>query len=157
MKKLMFLCGFLLVAGLSANAQDAVKKSCKKTCAKTCTKKAAASTTADVLNDDATRVASVIMTAEAAADANEMVEKRVCDKTGAVSFYEKSVCAHSGSVSWAEVEYCTKSNKFTRVASASMERDASAAETAGTAKAAAKKSCKKSCAKTCASKKKAQS
>jgi hypothetical protein len=150
MKKLLFLMGFVLVAGLSANAQDAAKKSCSKRCAKTCLKN---SKTAMTSTDDATtKVASVIMTADAAAEADEMVQKRVCDKSGAVSFYQKSVCSHSGNVSWSEVEYCDKSQQFTKVAAASMER-ASADDAAQTAAPAAKKkSCAKSCAKTCSKK-----
>lgn len=149
MKKGLFLFGFVLLASVSMNAQDVAKKSCSKKCAKTCEKKASAA-----VLDSETKVASAIMTAEAAAEADEAIQKRVCPTSGAVSFYQKSVCEHSGNVSWAHVEYCIKTNKFTKVASASMERDAEVMEEApeSAAKATTKKSCAKKCAKTCGSK-----
>ena len=153
MKK-MFLFGCLFLGlGLSANAQEA-KKECSKPCAKTCTKTAAATTEADVQ----TKVASVVMTADQAAEANENIEKRVCSASGTVSYYEKSTCPVTSKVSWNEVEYCSKSNKFTRVASASVEREAAPADIKvnGMEKAdatPAKKACKKGKEGCCATKK----
>jgi hypothetical protein len=152
MKKIMFLFGFLFVAGMTMNAQTEVaKKSCSKTCAKKCTKMAA------VNKDDAqTKVASVVMTADEAAAADENIEKRVCTTSGKTSYYQKSVCAQSGNVSWAQVEYDTKSNKFTKVASASAERspeEAAEAAAKDDDAPAMKKSCSKSCAKKCSKKK----
>ena len=157
MKK-MFLFGCLFLGlGLSANAQEA-KKECSKPCSKTCTKTASASTDADVQ----TKVASVVMTADQAAEANENIEKRVCSTSGTVSYYEKSTCPVTSKVSWNEVEYCNKSNKFTRVASASVEREVAPADIKvnGMEKAdaaPAKKECSKGKAECCASKKKTKS
>lgn len=130
MKKLMFVFSLMLLAGMSANAQ-----ACTKSKAKGCCAKKAAMTKADAQNTD-TRVASAMTEAEIAAEANENITVRTCAASGTKSYYEKSTCAASGTVSWNQVEFCSKSKKFTRVASASMEKSAEAA-------APAKKQCTK--------------
>ncbi len=149
MKKLMFVFSFLLMVGMTANAQSTgAKKSCSKTCTKgqkkSCSKSAKTATRADGL----TKVAAQMTEAEIAAEADQNIEKRVCSDSGTTSFYEKSVCAMSGSVSWSKVEYSADDKKFTQVAAASMERDT---ETPANAKKCCKKgtkSCDKG-AKTC--------
>jgi len=146
MKKLLFLA-FLLVAGVSVNAQTA--KSCSKKCAKTCTKAAKAEGTATAAT---TQVASQMTEAQIAAESDENIKMKECSVSGTQSFYEKSVCSKSGSVSWNEVEYCTKSKKFTQVAAASMERSAEG-KVIEDAKSTKKKACSKTCKKTCSKKK----
>jgi hypothetical protein len=72
-----------------------------------------------------TKVASAIMEADAAvAASNGTVTKRTCEVSGTASYYQKSVCEQSGSVSWDEVQYDAAAKKFTKVASATMEKDA---------------------------------
>ncbi|MFT6781100.1 MAG: hypothetical protein ACJA1A_001019 [Saprospiraceae bacterium] len=64
----------------------------------------------------------------------------------------KSVCEKSGAVAWDQVSFCDQSKKFTKVASASMEKDV---ETGEVKAAPAKKACSKGASsKCCASKKK---
>ena len=118
MKNVLFLLVLGLASSMSLTAQDASpKKSCEKTCVKKCTKGSAnAGTTSE------TKVASAIMTAEQAAEADPSVEMRKCSMSGNVSYYQKSVCSHSGKVSWAEVSYDQDQGQFTQVASAEMER-----------------------------------
>ena len=66
--------------------------------------------------------------ADVAADADANVTTRVNDESGTKSYYMKSVCEKSGAVAWDEVNFCDKSKKFTKVASASMEKDAETGE-----------------------------
>jgi hypothetical protein len=155
MKKILFLMSFFMVAGLTVNAQ-----SCSKTCSKTCSK----AKTASVESAEGTSVASAFMVADEAANANEMIEKRVCSKSGSVAYYEKSVCSASGKVSFDEVKYCTDSKKFVNVSplDAAADTDASVIKTSeGATKkacsAAEKKACskmsKEECSKKCTGKK----
>lgn len=104
-----------LFVGMVSNAQTCSKK---KAGAKCCAKKSAmkASTTT-------TAVAAAMVEADIAAEADETISKRVCEKSGAVSYYQKAVCEKSGKVSYNEVEYDEASKAFTQVASASMEKD----------------------------------
>ena len=147
MKKLLFLFSFLLVAGVSVNAQETAKK-CAKKCSKTCAKKASATAS----TASATQVAAAVTEAEIAANESEDIKMKECSVSGTKSYYQKSVCEKSGSVSWNAVEYCTKSKAFKKVASASMERDVETGKTVDTSAKSAKKSCKKSCKKTCSKK-----
>ena len=153
MKKLFFLA-FLALGTLTAQAQTAdtaetTKKSCAKKCAKKCTKGAKASATDATINTEEYQV--MMVSATAAAEANENIEKRVCAKSGKVSFAEKSVCPASGKVSYNEVQYCTKSNKFVNVSPSDVQATKVSMEE-GTAKKACSAADKKKCAKTCASK-----
>ena len=50
-----------------------------------------------------------------AASLDNSIEKRVCSKSGTVSYVKKNVCSVSGKVSYADVEYCIKSSKFVNV------------------------------------------
>jgi hypothetical protein len=142
MKNLLLLVCFFLAGSMSLNAQ--AKKACKKSGKACCAKKAAAATTtAD------TKVASASMTAEltpaeALAQSDENIQVRVNDESGEKSFYKKSQCEVSGKVSWDEVKYCDESKAFTKVASASMERDAEVSKADKSATTTAKKAC---CAK----------
>lgn len=157
MKKILFLLSFFLVVGVTANAQTCSKSKGKKAC---CAKKAKTAST-DTASE--TSVAAAYMEADEAAEANEMIEKRVCAKSGTVSFYEKSVCAKSGKESFSEVKYCTDSKKFVNASPLDVQSaDAELIKISdGVSKkqctAAEKKACskmsKKECAKKCASKK----
>ena len=150
MKSLFLLFSFVLVASFSANAQACSKAagSGKECCA---SKKTAA-----VSKSDDTKVASVVMEADAAvAASNGNITKRTCEISGATSYYEKSVCATSGKVSWEEVKFDADKKAFTKVASASMEKDEAGnkVETKACAgKSEGKGCCKKDGAKSCAKK-----
>ncbi len=150
MKSLFLLFSFVLVASFSANAQACSKAagSGKACCA---SKKTAA-----VSKSDDTKVASVVMEADAAvAASNGSITKRTCEISGATSYYEKSVCATSGKVSWEEVKFDADKKAFTKVASASMEKDEAGnkVETKACAgKSEGKGCCKKDGAKSCAKK-----
>ncbi len=91
MKKLFMLFAFMgLVSVASVSAQ-----SCSKS-------KANSSTTCTVA---ATKAASL--------DAS--IEKRVCEKSGKVSFVRKNVCSTSGKTTYTNVEYNTETKKFVNV------------------------------------------
>ena len=150
MKKILFALSFLMMVGVSANAQ---KAACSKSAsAKCCAKKKASTVDAETKT---TRVASAMTEADVAADADENIKTRVCEVSGTKAYYQKSVCEKSGTVSWDEVQFCDKSKKFTKVAAASMEKDVETGEVKTEAKAKTKACSKgaKSCAKTCAKKK----
>ncbi len=110
MKKLMFICSLLVFGAFSVNAQSCSKgkkAACCKSKAKAAAVKGDASETA---------VASAYMeAAEAAANADENIMKRVCEKTGSVGYYEKNVCSKSGKVSYKEVNYNEDLKKFVNV------------------------------------------
>jgi len=108
----------VLGASLSASAQACNKAAAGKSC---CASKKTAS-----VDNGTTQVASVVMEADVIASTNPNIQKRTCEKSGSVSYYEKSVCEHSGSISWDEVKFDEGSKSFTRVASASMEKDSDA-------------------------------
>ncbi len=137
---------FFLVGAVSVDAQ--AKKCSKGEKSKCCAKKAAK---AEAAGTEATAtMASFIEEADKLAEADENIEKRVNSETGETSYFAKYTCEESGKVSWNEVEYCSKSQKFTKVASASMEREGAA--TAKKACSKDKKACcsskeKKACAK----------
>lgn len=155
MKKILFALSIFLMAGTAMNAQKkctaAEMAKCKKDGVKCVKTDATAST----------QVASFMVEADALAETTEDIKREQCAKSGKVAYYEKATCAKSGKVSWEEVQYCGKSKKFTKVASASMERESMTSEVSKTvdtkapvAKAkAAKKGCcasksgKKSCSK----------
>jgi hypothetical protein len=133
MKKLILS---LFIAGTAtfASAQ------CAKTGTPACCAKTATTAVAGKSN-------TMVASAEDKLAAEQNIQKRVSE-SGKANYYEKSVCAQSGSVTWNEVAYDAKENKFTRVASASMEKDAQ-----GVAKPAAKK-CEKAGSSCCKDSKK---
>ena len=145
MKKILFALSFLMMVGTAASAQKAcTKKAGAKCCA---SKKTAA------VDTKTTRVASAMTEADVIAESDENIATRVCEVSGSKAYYQKSVCEKSGTVAWEEVKFDDNSKKFTKVASASMEKDV---ET-GAVKATAKKECAKGAKAACCSKKKASS
>lgn len=139
MRQFLFLLSFVLLGAMSANAQ------CSKSASKACCASKKAAATSATTSTDATSVASYVMEADKAAEGNTNIEKRVCEKSGNVSYFEKSVCAESGNVSWNEVKYDTEKKTFTRVASASMDKTEDAPQS--TTKACAGQKDGKTCAK----------
>lgn len=158
MKKILFFFAFVLTTGLTANAQCSKTAATGQAC---CASKKTASADAKACAGSKVASASAESEVEMAAAANNNIQKRVCETSGKVTYYEKSVCEHSGSVSWNEVQYDTNQKKFTRVASAGMERDATTGEVKTTGKACCKdgnKSCSKSeSGKACAGQKEGSS
>jgi len=167
MKNILFLFLFVFSASIvsAQTCTKAKKASDKASCAKTCASKKSASLT---------KVASAVMTADLAAEADESIEKRVCSKSGAESFYQTYTCSETGKVSHKEVEYDADTQTFVNVKSAMKEstpvKIAPAKEACGTTcakdcckakdgkvksavKTATAKKCAKTCKKTCASKK----
>ena len=152
MKNLFFLFSFILVASFSANAQACSKSaSTGKAC---CAAKKSASVS---MTGEATKVASVVMEADAAMTAsNGAVTKRTCEISGATSYYQKAECSTSGKISWEEVQYDSSKKSFTKVASASMEKDENGVKVetkACAGKSEGKSCCKKDGAKASADKK----
>ncbi|MBK9734529.1 MAG: hypothetical protein IPO92_05985 [Saprospiraceae bacterium] len=119
MKQLFFVFSFLLVASFSANAQACTKAAGKSCCAA----KKSASTTSLTTSDSDTKVASVLMEADKVAASNPNISKRTCEMSGTTAYYEKSVCETTGKISWDEVKFDAETSSFTKVASASMEKD----------------------------------
>jgi hypothetical protein len=140
MKHLLFSVLFLFMGLVTVSAQ------CNKSASKACcaSKSAAASTTSAVSISD---VDAVI------AASNGSISKRMCEHSGTVSYFEKSVCTTSGKISWDEVQFDNEKKTFTKVASASMEKDENGVKVetkACAGKAEAKACCKKDSAKACA-------
>ena len=150
MKKILFALSFLMMVGVAANAQKACTK---KAGAKCCASKKTAAVDATTTQVASTQVASAMTEADIVAEADENISTRVCDVSGAKAYYQKSVCEKSGSVAWEKVEFDGESKKFTKVASASMEKDVETGEV----KMEAKKECKKGSSKACCAKKKSTS
>ena len=145
MKKILFALSFLMMVGVAANAQKAcTKKAGAKCCA---SKKTAA------VDSKTTKVASAMTEADVIAEADENISTRVCEVSGNKAYYQKSVCEKSGSVAWEQVEFDGESKKFTKVASASMEKDV---ETGEVKTVKGKKQCAKGAKAACCSKKKAK-
>ena len=154
MKKILFVLTVFLMAGTAMNAQ----KKCSAAEMAECKKKGIKCVKA---TDATTKVASFVVEADALAEASTDIKREECAKSGKVAYYEKNTCAKSGKISWEEVQYCDKSKKFTKVASASMERESMTSEvskvvdtkaTVATKKAKSKGCCasksgKKSCSK----------
>lgn len=115
MKQLFLLFSFVLVASLSANAQSCNKGAAGAKMSCCASKKAAAVDTkadANLSEADAAMAAS-----------NGTITKKTCQMSGNTTYFEKAVNAETGEESWAEVEYDSATKTFTRVASASMEKD----------------------------------
>jgi hypothetical protein len=148
MKSLVLMFSFVLIGAFSVDAQSCSKASAGKAC---CANKKAASTASVSANAEADLVAE--------ADGN--ITKRTCEISGTTAYYQKSVCEKSGNVSWEEVQYDAASKKFTKVASASMEKDATTGEVKKETKACCKGDKSKSCSaksskKACAAEKEEQ-
>jgi len=102
MKKLFLLVGFFcFVGGMSLNAQ----------CAKTCTKK---TTSATSMADKSSNEVSAKMVANFA-EADPSIERKVCDYSGAVSYYKKKQCEVSGNTSYTEVNYDAALGQFVNI------------------------------------------
>jgi hypothetical protein len=140
MKKIIFLFSFVLLSGFALSAQCTKMAEGKACCA---SKKM---TSADVSKCSNAMVASP--EADAAAALNSNIQKRVCEGTNKVCYYEKSVNTETNAVTWTEVSYNAEDKKFTKVASASLERSATGEVKAATP--ACSKDSKKAC---CAAKK----
>ena len=124
MRRFLLLFAVLCFAGLgTANAQCTKGK-------KACAKKSVQATS----NDAETFAMN-------AALEDETVERKVCSKSGNVSYHQSSTCAKSGAVSVNEVQWCTKSNKFVNVSPSE-----------GMAKPACSKGAKASCSKSAGAK-----
>ncbi|MCE2788514.1 MAG: hypothetical protein LW630_01240 [Saprospiraceae bacterium] len=151
MKNVIFIFSMFLVFASSAQAQCS-KAAAGKSC---CAAKKSASASASAENG--VQIASFTMEAEAAvAASNGTITKRTCEMSGTTTYFEKSVCSQSGKVSWDEVKYDADKKAFTKVASASMEKDENGAkvETKSCAgKMEGKACCKSGAAKSCAAQK----
>jgi len=148
MKNLLFVFAFILAVG-SINAQKVCSKSEAKACAK-------AGVTCIIMEDGAkTDVASALAAAELAAEGSEHIEKKVCSKSGSISFFKSSTCAKSGKVSKEEVLYDVKSASFVNVSPKDMISDNEAKIIRTSKESGTKaKACSKTGKKCCASKKK---
>ena len=148
MKKILFALCMFVMAGTAASAQKctaAEKAKCAKEGTKCCAKTSVASA-------DDTKVASFLVEADALAESNENIKREQCAVSGKVAYFEKSVCEKSGNVTWEEVQYDNENKRFTKVASASVEREVEQ-ETTPAKKGASKACCaSKSGAKSCAKK-----
>lgn len=147
MKKLFFLFAFLGLVSIATNAQT-TKKSCNPAA---CTK----------AKDGKTCSSKTDAAAIKMADSDASIEKKVCPKSGKVSFVRKSICPNTKKVSYTDVEYCSKSEKFVNVSPKSSVKEAAVKTACDTQKSkgtatAEKASCSKGAAKDkacCASKK----
>lgn len=152
MKHLILFFSVILFAATTSNAQSCSKAAAGKSC---CAAKKSASASAS--SDNSVQIASFTNDADAAvAASNGSITKRTCEMSGATTYFEKSVCAHSGKVSWEEVQYDADKKAFTKVASASMEKDETGAKVetkACAGKMEGKACCKKDGAKSCAAQK----
>ncbi|NNE28401.1 MAG: hypothetical protein HKN16_02115 [Saprospiraceae bacterium] len=143
MKKVLLMFACLGVFAFGAQAQ---KASCTKSKA-SCVKSAKVTGTASI--DDAV-VAK-------AASLDETVERRVCEKSGSVSYFQNSTCPVSGKVTAKEVSYNTATGKFVNVSPEAMSKsEKKACSAKGAAKKVSGKSAKACCsgaeAKACCAK-----
>ena len=95
-----------------------------------------------------------------AASLDPTIEKKVCSKSGKVSFVKNTTCATTGKVTAHEVEYCSKSGKFVNVspsgkAACTKGKKAACSKTTGAKATKVSTAKKKSCSKTCTKGKKA--
>lgn len=97
MKKIFVLFTFMSLVSFAVNAQN-----CSHA------KKSSSSASVEKTSEYAKTVA-------AAAELDESVEQKVCEKSGKVSYIRKSVCEKSGKVSYADVEYDAATAKFVNV------------------------------------------
>jgi hypothetical protein len=111
MRNFLFLVAFMTLGLAGVQAQSCSKASEGKAC---CASKKSSATSSVSSTSEADMAA--------AADAN--IQKRTCEMSGTTTYFQKSVCSASGNVSWEEVKFDAETKKFTKVASASMEKDA---------------------------------
>ncbi len=152
MRNLLFIFAFIFSVG-AINAQKVCTKANAKACAKACAK---AGVTCIIMEEGSeTSVASAMAAAELAASNDEAIEKRVCSKSGSVSFFKSQTCAKSGKISKEEVLYDVKSSSFVNVSPSVMisDQEAQIIKTSNETTSKAK-TCSKKGAKCCASKKK---
>jgi len=109
MKKVFMLLACLSVFAFSAQAQKACAKKSKACCA---SKMAKAQENADISMD-------AVAVAKAAA-LDDSIERKVCDKSGKVSYHQKAVCPASGKVSMKEVQYDAATAKFVNISPSDM-------------------------------------
>lgn len=136
MKNLVLLFSFVIIGAFSANAQSCSKATAGKAC---CASKKASGTAS----------ASTSSEADFAAEVDGNITKRTCEISGTTAYYQKAV-SENGNISWDEVQYDTNSKKFTKVAAASMEKDAVSGEVL---KKDGKACCKGDKAKSCSASK----
>jgi hypothetical protein len=147
MKNLLIVLAFFMSVG-AINAQKVCSKADAKACAK-------AGVSCIIMEDgSATSVASALSEASIAADKDQSVEKSVCSKTGAISFFKSKTCEVSGKVSKEEVLYDVKSASFVNASPSDMisDQEAKVVKTSKTTTKSAK-TCSKKGAACCASKK----
>lgn len=120
MKKVLMLFACLSVFALSASAQKACSKS-KASCAKTCTK-SKSMTQAAASVDDAVVAKAASMT--------EGIERKVCAKSGTVSYHQSYKCSETGKMTSKEVMYDAASAKFVNVSPSDMKATAKAGKKA---------------------------
>lgn len=124
MKKL-----FLLFALVGFAALGTVQAQCHG-------KKSAATTEVNTNDEAAAKLASM----------DETIERRVCEKSGNVSYWQKSTCEKSGNVSFTQVSYDASANKFVNVSPEEVHGKSSSAKSCCAGGASAKGvSSKKSC------------
>ncbi len=133
MKKLFLLLLFVGLAGLTAQAQS-------------CHGGKKASAEATTISQD--QSPEVLAAAEKAAEADKNIEKRVCEKSGKVSFVRKYTCEKSGKVSYKAVVFDAEKGAFIDAgpSSCSGAEKASCSEKAGDKKSCSKAE-KASCSK----------
>lgn len=110
MKKVFMLFACLSVFALSAQAQKACSKNTKKACC--ASKMAKAQGNADISMDG-------VAIAKAAA-LDDSIERKVCEKSGKVSYHQKAVCPASGKVTLNEVQYDAATAKFVNMSPSDM-------------------------------------
>lgn len=130
MKKIVLLFALLGVISLNVNAQSCPYSAKAK----------------------GEKVAASAVTVDAALAAETNVQKRVCAKSGSVSYVRKDVCQKSGKVSYADVEFCSKSGKFVNVSPSGNAEVMSAKTVSGGATTAKKGCCAGKKAASCSSK-----
>jgi hypothetical protein len=135
MKKL-----FLLFALVSFAALGTIHAQCHG--------KKSASTTEVQSDEAAAKLASM----------DETIERRVCEKSGTVSYWKKETCAKSGNVSFAEVSYDSANGQFVNVSPSETHGKAASGKSCCAGKASASKaSCSGEKKAGCCSSKKASS
>lgn len=146
MRKFLLLIAVFCFAALgSAEAQSCSKSkaSCKKACAAKKSAMAKKSTSTEAVDADAF--------AAKFASENENIERRVCAKSGSVSYFETSVCAKSGAKKVSEVQWDAAAAKFVNTSPSDAGAEKKACSKDAKAKGCcAKGTCKKAC---CADKK----
>ena len=69
-----------------------------------------------------------------AASLDETVERKVCEKSGKVSYFQSATCEKSGATKVSQVQWCTNSNKFVNMSPSGEAKKSCAAKCAKGAK-----------------------